>query len=224
MFDFIDKWMEEELGNRLKKNCEKIIDDEISIFIKRHPEMSPELLKMKIVTEIDHRLFPMVEESILKERIIRAKYTFWSASFAGPMIVGMLTGFSGPLLPFFAPMITAFIYWVVSMVLTPISVKKRLEGGAKSVREMYERSLEVEDAKQSIVIVPIKEPQNTPPLDEFKKSAQCDDEQAKIVGSDFLQLSPRGFFPAETQRKNDEDDDAKQANHSPKRLFNSSSS
>lgn len=157
MFRLIESWLEKKLNYHIENKCEDLLKQELEHFKKLHPLEARELeeLQNKIVTEIN-RIYPMAEESVLKERIIRARYTFLSGAIIGPLLVGILTNFHGSLLAYSMPVISASAYWGVSIALIPLAFEKRIMGGLKSISRNFERTLREREQKPLAHILTIR--------------------------------------------------------------------
>lgn len=141
MLKFIDNAIENILKKSLHKKREKIIQKTIQLFKKNHPNVDPKDFIKKVQDEAD-RIYAIVDRSILRERIQRAKYAFWITAILGIIIAGVLGAFSsGATLPLTAPIIAAFIPWLISVGTIPVSYNQRVKGAMDSVMMSYEKFL-----------------------------------------------------------------------------------
>lgn len=117
---------------------EQYINKSISEFRQRHPGVSwveIEELRKKLEAEAV-RVYPMINESIVKERKKRAISTFGIAVFLG-VIFAILTG--GTLL---APIVGAAITAFTSVATTDVSYNARVKGAFDSVTAVHEQGLQ----------------------------------------------------------------------------------
>lgn len=141
----LDKWIEKKLKDLFHSKRDYIINKMIANFEKNHPEIiCTEELRQKFETEAD-RVYAIVDRSILRDRIQRAKYTFWATAVSSVILIGSLGAFSSnSVLPFITPIMNAFISWFLSIVTISISYHQRIKGGMDSVVVSYEKSLSAE--------------------------------------------------------------------------------
>lgn len=114
---------------------EKYIKQSISAYRHNHPGASwkdIENLRQKLELEAT-RVFPMINESIVKERKKRAVSTF-IISVALGVVFAILTGVA-----LLAPIISAIIGAVASVATTDVSYNARVKGAFDSVVALHEQ-------------------------------------------------------------------------------------
>lgn len=143
MFSFFDKPIEKLFKRGLYKQRQYYIRKAINKFIKQnHPdERTIAALKAKLEEEAD-RVYAIVDKSVLRAGIKRAKWTFLLTAIASTIIIGVLGFFSsGAILPFIIPVLAAFITWAVSLATIPFAYNERIKGGLDSVVLTFKKSL-----------------------------------------------------------------------------------
>lgn len=137
----ISKRIEELFKKKLHKKQDYYINKAIESFIKdyrkrKHQDPDPatvEDLRKKLKAE-SIRVYAIVDNSILRERIQRAKWTFFITAIAGGgvvIVVGICTG--GIVLP--AIVVTFFgasTAYIATLVTIPISYNQRIRGAMNS--------------------------------------------------------------------------------------------
>lgn len=143
MFEFIDRYIENKMRKSLHKKRNKIIAQTLADYIDKHhpkPEIVAEL-KTLLIIEAD-RVYPVVDESILKERIKRARYTFWITVITSTLISAVIIALThGLALPLIIPALTAFIAWAVTLATAPLSYNLRVHGAMESIVRSFEKKL-----------------------------------------------------------------------------------
>ncbi|MBA3661868.1 MAG: hypothetical protein H0W64_09080 [Gammaproteobacteria bacterium] len=143
MFKFIDQWIEKKLKKKLHKQRPEFIQQTLDGFIKKH-NPDPTIIKNlseKLEIEAD-RIYPIVDRSIIKERLKRSKYTFWITAVVSTIIVGIIIAFTGgALLPLVVPLLTSFIAWAIALGTIPLSYNQRILGAMDSTVDSFEKSL-----------------------------------------------------------------------------------
>lgn len=152
MIKKLDKWIETKIRDHLAAQRQQLIDTTIARFQQQHPTLPLGDLRNQLEDEAD-RVYDIVDQSILRDRIIRAKYTFFGAGVAGALFAGFITGFSGgAATPFVTPVTSAFTAYVLSVATIPISCILRIRGGLNSTVRKYLKTIrkkEEESAKKS---------------------------------------------------------------------------
>ena len=141
MFKFFDKHIEQILWNRLHKQKESIINKTINKFKEEHPEADVDNLRIKLNKEAK-RVYRFTDRSILRDRVQRARWTFWASCFITIVLVATSSGFNlDNLFSFLAPLITALTAWIVSVGTISISYNQRVKGAMDTVIDQYEESI-----------------------------------------------------------------------------------
>lgn len=141
MFKRFDLWLENKLKKNLDKKRDKIINKTVEHFKKIHPDLnSADFIKLAN-SEAD-RIYAFIDKSILRERIQRAKVTFWITAIIGIILALIINGLSlGAALPATLAIIPAFVAWAGNIITIPISYNQRIKGGMDSVLNNYEKIL-----------------------------------------------------------------------------------
>lgn len=90
------------------------------------------------------RIYPMVDESILKERIKRAKITTLitaALTLAGVLITGALFGIAITLFALTVPLVSSAVAGIASISTIGITYNARINGAMNSVKNVYEEEL-----------------------------------------------------------------------------------
>lgn len=102
-------------------------------------------LRAKFEVEIE-RVYAIVDRSVLRDRIWRAKYTFWATALVSVIAIGSMGAFaSGDVLPFITPILNASVAWTISIATISISYYQRIKGGLDSVVKTYKQELQARD-------------------------------------------------------------------------------
>lgn len=119
----------------------KVIDQTIAAYQAEHQldDHTLTALKSKLDFEMT-RVIAIVDESIIKERIQRARYTFWITGVIGTAFVLAFAAFpvTTSLVPFFAPLVGALTAWAAAIATIPVSYNTRVKGAMNSAIEMFE--------------------------------------------------------------------------------------
>lgn len=143
MFKFFDKPIEKLFLRVLHKQRKRIINKSINAYIREnHPDpCTIDNLREKLEAEAD-RIYAIVDKSIVRERIKRARYTFWITAITSVIIVGVLGALtSGAVLPIIIPILVAFVTWAVTLGTIPISYNQRVQGAMDSTIITFKKSL-----------------------------------------------------------------------------------
>jgi hypothetical protein len=133
-FAFLDRLLEMMLKPFLKRKRKKFIQRAIDDFqlISTDAAVTSKLTEM-LNDEAD-RVYAIVDRSILRERIIRAKYYFITTALTSIILVGAVGGFTGgSFIPFISPLLSATIAWAYNISTISISYHQRVKGGMDSV-------------------------------------------------------------------------------------------
>jgi len=153
MFWFVDTWIEQTIKQGLHNQRDQIINRTIAAFEKLHKNLPTTELKKKLENEAV-RIYAIVDRSILRDRVKRAKYTFWAVAIAGIILVAMLGVFYNETLDAFrfaTPLVMAGVSWVVSLATIPISYNQRVKGAMDSVVLVHENSLPLQTEMQDVL-------------------------------------------------------------------------
>jgi hypothetical protein len=132
MIPIIDRWIEKKLKLHFHKKRDKIIGKAFAEFCKTHDQTQSQSLLEKLNHEAD-RMYAVIDRSILRARINRSKWVFWSTLIASIIIVGTLGAFTAGLaLPFISPALAALVTWSASIGTIPIDYLQRLKGAMDS--------------------------------------------------------------------------------------------
>jgi hypothetical protein len=144
MLWFIDSWIERLFKTALHKRREPIINRALKNYEYEHPAASTDLLKIKMGDETD-RIYAIIDRSILRERLVRARYTFWVTAITGTGVVLAGSAFGVVSLsssfPFITPSVLAFVAWAVSVGTLPIAYNQRVKGAMDAVIIAHDKSL-----------------------------------------------------------------------------------
>lgn len=150
----IDRFIENIFKKILYKKRNHHINKAVKKFTEKYhpdPQIIEELTK-KLALEID-RLYPIVDKSILRERIKRGRYSLLITIIASGIVavlVMLLTHGAATVL--IAPLCAAFIAWVATVLTIPIGYDERIDGGMDSVVSSFEKNmLEPEEAGENQV-------------------------------------------------------------------------
>ena len=135
MRGLIDQKIESALRRKLYKQREKIIAQSIDCFIKEHhpdPTLVAEL-RRRLEEEAD-RVYAIVDRSVLRAWLKRAKYTFWIMTITTSIVAAVLAVVThGAAVVIIAPILSAFVTWVVTVGTVPITYNERVKGGMDAV-------------------------------------------------------------------------------------------
>ncbi len=177
----IDHWIEDILKNYLHKKRDQHIDKALNDFIEKyHPD--PQIintLKKKLEVEAD-RLFPLADQSILHERIQRAKYTFWVTAIASSITAAIILFLThGSAIIFVMPICAATVAWAVTIVTIPIGYDARMAGGMDSTVSQFEKTL----FSKNIAI------ENLHDMEELKNIIKTLNEKIEILSNQVNELT-----------------------------------
>ncbi len=141
---------------RLHQHRESIIKKAIELFIP--PNVSINVVDLReFMNEEADRVYDIADYSILDERILRAKYTFWATIIPVALIIGLIFAFiphTSPII-FVTPFFGAISTWINSIGTVHISYDERILGGMKSAIGRYFKQLAkngiAEEKKQECV-------------------------------------------------------------------------
>lgn len=137
----LDKHIEAFIKTRLYSKRDQIINKAIATFENQHPNQPTDELK-KLFEKEANRVYPMVDRSILHDRIQRAKFTFLATAIMTiVMIIATDSYTAGHGLVFASPLIMAFVSWAALVGTVGISYNQRIKGAMHSVADGYEKSL-----------------------------------------------------------------------------------
>lgn len=145
MLKIIDHWIENRLRNYLAKQQDKMVRKAVDSFIqKNHPDTATlNFLKANIENAIKRNNLT-ADRNILKERVKRAKYTFWISALSSAFIVGILGFFSsGTLLPIILPLLTAVIAWGITLATIPLAYNQSIKSAIDIEIFDFEKNLAV---------------------------------------------------------------------------------
>lgn len=143
----------------LHRRRRKVIDQTIATYqAAHHPdEQTLNALRAKLDFEMT-RVIAIVDESIIKERIQRARYTFWITGIIGTAFILSFATFPvmTPLVPFFAPLVGAMSAWIAAIATIPVSYNTRVKGAMDSAVEMFTmeqagRHAHLEDNRSNVI-------------------------------------------------------------------------
>lgn len=141
MIGFIDKAIGNSLLRILHGRREKIITNTLNDYraTRGADEQTLAALKDKLEYEMT-RVYAIADESIVRERILRARYTFWATAAVGTSFVLSFTHFpvTTTLAPFFSPLVGAFAAWVIAIATIPVGFNTRVQGAMDSAITMFE--------------------------------------------------------------------------------------
>jgi hypothetical protein len=132
----IDRWIERAIKHYFIPNHQSVIDDAIAQVRKIRPDLPTDDPYQQIITKEIIRVYRMANKSILRERTVRAKYTFLVTG-VGSFVVIAASGGSA----FVPALITALIAYTSSIVTIPMSYNLRVEGAVDPIVESYRDSL-----------------------------------------------------------------------------------
>lgn len=141
MIGFIDNKLGNFILSRLHKRRENVIAQTLEDYrVSRGAnEHTLAALKEKLEFEMT-RVFAIADESIVRERIMRARYTFWITAIIGTSFILAFAAFpvTTSIAPFFSPLVGAFVAWAVAIVTIPIGYNTRVKGAMTSAISTFE--------------------------------------------------------------------------------------
>lgn len=144
MLEFIDKKIESYMKRGLHKKRDKIIADAIKKFTDTHQLDADKIeeLHEKLVADTD-RFLKIIDRSVLRAGLIRARYVFWITSIVGTAIVVALAAYpvTTSIAPFFIPLVAAFVGWAVSVATIPVSYLESIKGIRDATVDAFEKEL-----------------------------------------------------------------------------------
>ena len=135
MIGFIDNKIGMFLLRILHRRRQKIIADALQEYRNTHNADDKTLAALKNKLEFEMtRVFAIADESIVRERILRARYTFWISAIAGTTFVLAFAAFpvTTSLAPFFAPLVSGIVAWLTAICTIPIGYNTRVKGAVNS--------------------------------------------------------------------------------------------
>lgn len=134
----LDRFLEDAIKNRLHRDREDIIEGAIKKYKLKYPDVDEAALRTKMAYEAI-RITPIADRSILHERVLRSRYTFWISTLASVVTIGALGGFtSGSYLPFIAPVVNGVVTYGLSMATVGIAYNQRIKGAMDCVIAIHE--------------------------------------------------------------------------------------
>lgn len=196
MLPFIDNLIEHILTRYLHKRRDELINKTIKDYGEKHnlDEGSIEHLRGVISLEID-RVFAIADSSIIHARIHQARYAFWITSIVGTSIVLSLASFpvTTSIAPFFAPLITSFIAWVVYTVTIPVNYHGRVQGAINSALVVFEKQLNDHNHKNALKLALTE-------VQELRGTVQDMQQQIVDLRKQIKQLASESRSEAKTSR------------------------
>lgn len=175
----ISSLIKKVLGRWLHQHREPIVDKWVNSTIENFSGLSIDAVKLRELLNIEaDRIYPMVDHSVLEERIKRAKYTFWCTVIPITIVIGVIFAVLPNISPliFVTPLLGAVCTWANSIGTVKISYDERVEGAMKSVTDHYikivESGLDVEEKKQESSYLAILEKFEMKFELKFKEQAQ----------------------------------------------------
>lgn len=145
-FEPIDLWIEKKYKKDLHLKREKIIKKMMKKYLKKHPDLSPEMISLlrEKLDEEANRVYIIADLSILRPRILRAR---WLVLLSLPVVIvvtGVLGAFShGAILPFVGPITGMILSWVVLVVTIPLNYNGRVEAGFETILDAFGKNKNV---------------------------------------------------------------------------------
>lgn len=176
MIWFIDRWLKKILSKRLHQKRDAHIQKAIQKYQASHPDADDETLaalREKLESEIT-RVFAVADESIIATGLIRARITFWVSAVFSTIIVLALAQFpiTTSLVPFFVPLMAAFVGWLTAIVTIPFSYTARVNGAMKSGSHLFEIEQETLREKQAAELASVNIPPPLEPLEPIEPQTQ----------------------------------------------------
>lgn len=144
MLGFIDKKIESYMKRGLYRKRDKIVAKTVDEFAAAHKldEAKTEELRTKLIADTD-RFIKIVDRSVLRAGLIRARYVFWVTAILGTVLVLALASYppTTGIAPFFVPLIAALVGWAVSVATIPISYIESLKGVRDATIASFEKEL-----------------------------------------------------------------------------------
>ena len=141
MIGFIDKKIGNFLLRILHNRREKVIAKTLIEYraSRGADEQTLAALREKLEYEMT-RVYAIADESIVRERIQRARYTFWISAAIGTGVILAFATFpvTTSLAPFFSPLIGAFTAWAITIGTIPIGYNTRVQGAMDSAIAMFD--------------------------------------------------------------------------------------
>lgn len=136
---FFDRFVELMLKWYLHHKRDKYVEKTLlrcSIYLSNQEDSK----NMRATVEREtRRIYSIVDRSILRDRVIRGKYTFFGTAIIAALVFTCLNQFAA-ITPFASvlPLTMALVAWVISIVTIPISYNQRVKGAMDSVVGEYE--------------------------------------------------------------------------------------
>jgi hypothetical protein len=141
--NIFDKAIENIFKKYLHKKRDHHIKKALKNFIKNHNSDPKDIDELKKLLETEAlRLYPMVDKSILRERIKRARTVFIITAILSmilAIVISLLT--NGTALIFITPLFAALFAWIATLATIPIGYDQRIKGGMDSVIAVFEEKL-----------------------------------------------------------------------------------
>lgn len=189
MFGFIDVRIEKMFKRYLHKRRDKVIERTVKDYIaKNNPDAQTiEELRKSLDVEIQ-RVFAIADSSIIHARIMQARFAFWMTAIVSTVITLAVASYppTAGIAPFFAPLISSFIAWVVYLVTIPANYNGRVQGAIDSTLVLFEikqqeKQKKIETCSLQMQLDALQEQINTL-HDKLKSTKQYIDEN-KLVKS-----------------------------------------
>lgn len=136
----IDRLIERFLKSILHARRDSFINKKMGCVETEYPLLTEEQ-KAEIRTKLEEeivRIYPIVDASILRANIIKARYYFWFIATVATLYVGSTREFSSKeALNLFAPLATSVPVWLASWGTIPIFYNLRIEGAMDSAVAKY---------------------------------------------------------------------------------------
>lgn len=144
MLGFIDKKIEALMQKSLHKKREKMIAKALKDYVAGHPldEAQTEELRERLESDTD-RFLKIIDRSVLRAGLLRARYVFWITAIFGTAIVVALAAYpvTTSIAPFFVPLAAAFVGWAVSVATIPLSYIESIKGICAATIASYEKEM-----------------------------------------------------------------------------------
>lgn len=140
MFKFFDRFLENIIAKKYLRMKNKMKADTLRQFLMTYPQTSAlefDELCGRIAKE-DVRVYHIVNRSLLRAGITRARYTFFAICIGVFIVIGGINGFDfSNKFIFISPVLMAFVAMIISIATIEITYNQRVKAAYQSVISTY---------------------------------------------------------------------------------------
>lgn len=197
MIGIIDRLIGNFITRKLHEYRDRVINATIALFTERHHPDEQTLADLHNTLNLEiERVYAIADSSIIRARILQARYTFWiTAVVATAITVGMATYPISNIVPLFAPLIAAFVVWTVNIVTIPFPYNQRIQGGMDSALVVFEDNLRKRQAHPPVVSPAVELQELRIMVNELRETVTSQDQKINILTSTFFKPAINDIEP-----------------------------